>query len=68
MKKLAFIFATVFVAGTFASCRTCVDCTYTDNTGTTQTAESCGNDNNDDLEADLNQTWGNYGPVTCTED
>lgn len=62
------IAAVAAFAFTAVSCTKCATCTYTDNRGDTQTAESCGKSNNEDLEADLNAQWGAYGTVTCSED
>ena len=68
MKKVAVILAAAAVVFGMSSCSKCVTCTYSDDTGATQTAESCGNSNNEDLEADLNSQWASYGAVTCVED
>lgn len=47
------------------SCKKCVTCTYTNDIGQEMTAESCRKKANEELESDLNDQWGKYGPVTC---
>ncbi len=67
MKKVTLIVAVAALAFSAVSCSKCVTCTYTDNRGDAQTAESCGKSNNEELETDLNVQWGTFGTVTCSE-
>lgn len=65
-KKIVYIAAAFFLAVS-VSCKKCVTCTYNNNTGVKSTAESCGKNNNEDLETDLNNQWGTFGPVSCQD-
>ncbi len=49
-----------------SSCKKCVECSYTDDIGATKVAESCKKKANKSLETDMNDQWGKYGPVTCS--
>lgn len=66
-------FKTLIIAGgitaisltSSTSCKKCVTCSYTDDVGQSQNAESCKKKANENLEQDLTDQWGKYGSVTC---
>lgn len=69
MKSKILIGAIVaLTAFTFASCKKCSTCTYTNQFNETITTnETCaGKDDLDTFEQDMETTWGEYGEVTCT--
>ncbi len=52
-----------------SSCNRCEVCTYTSDTGETiETSESCGNKTTrEEFKKSLEEQWGNFGEVNCTE-
>ena len=67
MKKSILILTVIASAISFSSCKKCVSCTYNNEKGETMTAESCKKKSNEQLETDLEEQWGAYGTVVCTD-
>lgn len=52
-----------------SSCNKCETCTYTSDTGEkVESSESCGSKNKrEEFKKSLEEQWGNFGDVNCTE-